>query len=468
MRLRREEGFEDVASREALWQFDWPCQWRSRWELRDLVAASRITSGHLCDLADDGQAIVGRGGGGFGHLGRSEDAVTLDQLRLLAKTDDKKIVLTTHFTLVSYHDTIACGDKMTSGLVKAGTIQELGHDWPYTQRGKPFSYYDWGTFEQARAALYGLVAKGGSIACVISGHSHRKGLYLLGPADGHCYRTEAYALSDAHGPVDGVAAHTAGRTPMVVSDCSGPLPRMNLNNEFGEWGSNRPSGTIVHVSGAGSVTNIEVVSSQLATSKPRLAVAVDYLHFKAGHVFKAIRVTPFERAKAHRTNHEIEITFDKYFPESIARGMDLILFGHPVLTQEWTRLSLHTSRFETAGGCAKATFTVAHEDRRLFYPWLTLGSRSGRFMSFGFSSAGGLEDIYDISTRWNLEVDATPGEWDSRGLQTFEIVAHRHFGWRRDDVHDGHSGLNPGELRDELRNPESPDFTWRKRFAPYQ
>jgi hypothetical protein len=71
-------------------------------------------------------------------------------------------------------------------------------------------------------------------------------------------------------------------------------------------------------------------------------------------------------------------------------------------------------------------------------------------MSFGFASANGLEAIYDISSRWNIEVEAKPSFWNFWGAQKYDILPH---------------GEDTGLFH---THNEAPNFTWRKQFAPYR
>ncbi len=411
---------------------------------------------------------VRSGGQGLGHLGRANESVTSQQLTLLKSIGAKKIVLMTHFTLVSYKDTIACGDEPVAGKVDNGETDLLGQH--LIRKGQPYSDYDLGTFEKGRKELYDQVAAGKDLALVITGHSHRKGLYFVGQPTGHQYPTEGHALRLVRGVVADAASKIKGRTPIIVSDCAGPLPRLNLSHEFAEWGSDRPSGTIARVSAEGHVTNIEVVPSSAQRDKPRLAVAVDYMHVMKRHVFEKIEVEPFERAKINQIRHRITITFSKYFHNDLANDMDdLVLFCCPTPTSTWERIETTRTEFVAAmyedrnnpykaSTAARAVFEVPEKQAHGFSIWLQLGPRSGRFMSFGFHGAAGLDDIYEYQTRWNLEVDAVPSIWNdfSSGAQGYEIQPNRN-----DD------GTLVGEMANLFRF-EAPDWTWRKQFSTYQ
>jgi hypothetical protein len=388
-------------------------------------------------------------GQGVTHLGRAEEAVTPDQVALVETglSPSKKTVLMTHFTLVSYMDDIPFMDGPVAGHIDVGGTGLI-------RKGDPFSHNDWGTFEKNRAALYGAVANSTTMSCVMTGHSHRKGLYFLGRPDATGFPTEAYGLRTPR-DLASLPPETPKRTPIIVSDCGGPLPRYNQNNEFGPWGSDRASGTLVQIGDDGHVTRIESVPTRKAKSKPRLAVAVDYMHVMFGHVFEKIEVSPFERAKATTVQHAITITFHEYFPDQLADGIDVVLFARPSTKDDWIRIPLK----RWAKKIKALTLQVPPELSQPFYSWLVTGSKAGRFMSFGFSDAGGLENIYEHNTRWNLEVEAKPSWWNvfHSGSQSYEITPH------------GDGGGGPvSKLADHIVSPESPNFRWRRQFSPYK
>jgi len=241
---------------------------------------------------------------GVGHLPRADEGVTERQLQVFdgAMADgSKKVLLFTHFTFVSYVNEIANQTKKVPppqvGSVGTGT----------------FSRQDWGTFEKGRKQLYSRIhaaaagaGAGPQLQCVLTGHSHRRGLYYLaGVPQGRkvwaldtrnrlvwiplfapaaikrisedAYPTLSYPILRGF-TAEALKAH-AGRTPIIVSDSAGPVPRANLQGEFGQWGSDRPSGTFVRFDAGGVVEQVEqVAATQQARTRPRAAVSIDYLH----------------------------------------------------------------------------------------------------------------------------------------------------------------------------------------------
>jgi hypothetical protein len=393
------------------------------------------------------EAAFASGGEKGGHLPRANEAVSDAQLALAKPDGKKKTVFVSHFTFVNYNDPVDFGDGPTRGHL------EVANGGLFGWSGPSFGDSDFGTFEKDRSAIYAQIANSDLTSCVLSGHSHRKCMYLLGPADDKGYPTEAYDMRRAGGPVD-LTPHLDGRPPIIVSDSAGPLPRLNfssrqgISSPFGEFGSDLPSGTMVCISETGTVTSIEQVYATLDAAKPRLAVAVDYQHVMKDHVFKEINVEPFERAQATTCHHSIKVTFDQNFPAQLANGLNIILFAKPSTDYEWTRIPL--DRKSNPAPAHEATFQVPLTQSQAFVDWLTLGSKAGRFMSFGFASANGLEAIYDISSRWNIEVEAKPSFWNFWGAQKYDILPH---------------GEDTGLFH---THNEAPNFTWRKQFAPYR
>jgi hypothetical protein len=411
--------------------------------------------------SEESVSLPGSLGQGVGHLPRANEAVTEAQLAV-AKPDpiaDKKTVLMSHFTFVSYLESVAFGDGPIAGHLDVGGTGLFR--W-----GSPFGDFDFGTFEKRRSDLYKQVADSDITSCAFSGHSHRKSMYLLGAADDKGYPTEAYGMRSPTGIVD-PTSHIDGRPPIIVSDSAGPLPRINFDGfygigaMFGEYGSDRPSGTMVTISDTGAVTSIEPVYSALDQTKPRLAVAVDYLHVMKDQVFKEIAVEPFDRANAEEVPHSIKITFHENFPDLLAMNMDVFLFGKATAKNEdpWVKIPLtrDPQKFRAKHQLssdkfapAESSFDILKTDAKGFMGWLQFGSKAGRFMSFRFSSAGGLDDIYDTSSCWNIEAEAKPSFGNFWGSQKYEIIPH---------------GENTGLLH--FHN-EAPNFTWRRQFPAYK
>jgi hypothetical protein len=149
-----------------------------------------------------------------GHLPRSTDGVSDRQLELLqhavAQAEHHKVTLTTHFTFLSYKEDVpvwTANRTPTPGVLDSGYKNKFGY----------------GTFEKNRETVLGMLNQG-QIQCVLTGHSHRRGTYLL-------RRNEAQnaLMFDAGGEGLAVAdalQHGVEPAPaIVVSDSAGPYPR---------------------------------------------------------------------------------------------------------------------------------------------------------------------------------------------------------------------------------------------------
>jgi hypothetical protein len=104
------------------------------------------------------------------------------------------------------------------------------------------------------------------------------------------------------------------KTPIIVSDSAGPVPRANLRGEFGEWGSDRPAGTFVSFSTVGVVDRVEAVAAtQQSRTQPRAAVAIDYLHVNDGRGIMSIVGDEFPWGRYGSGTHSFTVTFHEEF-----------------------------------------------------------------------------------------------------------------------------------------------------------
>jgi predicted phosphodiesterase len=382
------------------------------------------------------------GQGTFGHLGRAEEAVTPGQLALVSAGGKHAVVLS-HFTFVSYGGQLSGDDRPTAGHIDVGGPGLF-------RSSAPFGSADIGTFEKRRREMYAAVADSSAVACVLSGHSHRKGVYQLGPSDAEGYSTLGHGMRRPDGVAD-PAFHLDGRPAMIVCDSCGPLPRLNLNGELGGYGSDRPSGNLVTVTETGQVTRVEPVYSE-RQAKPRLAVAVDYMQIMGGAVFKEIKVEPFKRADAEDSRLSITVAFHEYFPEVLARDMTVALYAKASPRGDSPLIEISLAPDDFKPKTKSRNFLVQPKDRRHFMTWLLLGAKVTRFMSFRFGSVGGFEDIYDISTTWDIEVEARPSWWNAfrSGYQQYDIVPPSETG----------AGDWMTRTHDAV-----PDFNWRRGLA---
>lgn len=200
---------------------------------------------------------------GLGHLPRAVESVSETQLAMLNNAiAGGEVVLITHFTVLSYIEAVplyGADESQSPGTLRPGVYNKFGM----------------GTFEKGREELIALIDTG-QIRCVISGHSHRRGLYYLDePAskksNSSTLRCRVYEIGD-----DEVFAGNT-RTAIFVADSAGPYPRFNGIGEFGGWGSDRPAGLLVSFDeDQGYVQSTQVVAVNKSGASPRAIVALDY------------------------------------------------------------------------------------------------------------------------------------------------------------------------------------------------
>jgi hypothetical protein len=360
---------------------------------------------------------------GVGFLPRADQAVLDPQLELFreAVSDrSKKVILSTHFTFVSYKNELPNDPAPRHGSVGSDS----------------YARNDWGTFQEKRPELYeeihGAAGRGGSrIQCVFTGHSHRKGLYYVtgGETKAHVvnktsivervFPTLMYPLHDP-AAVAGALRDHAALTPIVVSDSAGPLPRMNAHDEFGSWGSDRPAGTVVGFSADGILDCVVPVASTLSRATPRAVVAIDYLHVYEKRGLVSIKTDPHDwQLPAEEREHFLYFTFHKRFPPSV-RLMRGTIHVKPTRALPWNRIPFdQPSEVVAKDGSKVVTLTVASQHAPELWRFLVRGG-APRFISLHFQPEDALvAERYDFRDGWSFEVDCKPG----RGvLFAFELV----------------------------------------------
>ena len=211
---------------------------------------------------------------GFGHLPRSKAGVTKKQLELIKRAIkwERRNILMSHFTFVSYKDSIPLFPEVSSKGYSEGTIDT---DYGFVSSNHT-SDYDLGTFHENRSELYDvLLHKEKLLQIVLTGHSHRRGLYTITDFESNWVRSNKVKTRflDFY-QFNTIKGKDEAKSLIIVSDSGGPLPRHNRYGEFKGWGSDRASGTrILFDQKTGEVENISAVK---VGPKPRLVVALDY------------------------------------------------------------------------------------------------------------------------------------------------------------------------------------------------
>jgi hypothetical protein len=254
------------------------------------------------DIAKPRQALVGLGWGfaenyknagnlnpldsdnqGLGILPRSVDGISEAQKKIIqtaqtrkARGKAKSLSVFSHFTLVNYGGPVALGAK--------GSLP--------VQDGA-FNQYNTGTCQKNRAWYLGdcVNAEGRAVDYHFSGHSHRSGVYAgsidSGPAFDP-YNPEAVSTGDTYritvakeptpkpSPVG-----PRGQTALIVSSSGGPVGVQNFAGELvagaDSWTLRPASGTLVDPN-THTVQRVAVDTAAVPSAKPRLCVALDYVH----------------------------------------------------------------------------------------------------------------------------------------------------------------------------------------------
>jgi len=372
-------------------------------------------------------------GQGLSHLPRASESISATQSELLceAASGPDGVVLATHFTFVSYRESIALPG---AGAKRVGA--------------GAFTDHEMGTFEQGTAEVLRLIADG-KVTCVLSGHSHRRGLYCIDAPLADPAVVRGFDVPPQGVDVGGI--DPPPKSILVVSDSAGPYPKRNVAGEFGGYGMDRPSGTVVHFD-QGAPTRVRPVFADRAL--PRAVVALDYVDVVTSGVFaNSPAFAEFELAEASSPDGA---TADGYtcwitLPLSATARDEWKVRVERVSLVRWTEGAPPT-RFDFTRGLASTTWRMWQEknvaDHTLLPPLLDASARW--FLSLGVATDDAtLAAHYEWASVWHIEVEPRP-LFDRRGWT---------FGLRRPRRH--LSGLGP-----DLRWPEVPDFDWRARVMP--
>jgi hypothetical protein len=368
------ESYGEVTSRKSIWLREHLFEWFYGVFTPFRDYAVDLPHQRVVGLAwgDDEQKLVpvdSDDAHGYAHLPRANEAALNSQWELLKRVvsrADKKVVLLTHFTFVSYINPIA--NMQAPSLPRqrraiARADADLGKFQPV--RGSvgesSYSNNDYGTFQQNRSQLYGKIheqaagagTNGPHVQCVLTGHSHRKGIYfltdqttrfrLINTGDAVPERVFGTLMYPMHEPelVSRALEGNASRTPIIVSDSAGPVPRMNVHGELGEWGSDRPAGTFVGFSANGVVDRVEPVPTQVTRARPRPVVAIDYWHVQEGKGIESIMTGKWEWNRPFLSQrHWLVLKFDDEFPRNSVAITSGMLHYLAVPSVPWVRIPL--------------------------------------------------------------------------------------------------------------------------------
>jgi hypothetical protein len=395
---------------------------------------------------------------GAAHLPRADNTLTPEQEQFFKDAfgdKNRKVILFTHFTFVSYKNEIP-------NFLPNGTADKASFPVHGTVATGTFSKQDWGTFEKLRKPAYQRIHdadKGGSSAgphlqAVLTGHSHRRGLYYVDDAkggrkvwaldtrdrlpflaSGACLlmatpiailplaavtlskRISEDVFGTAMFPIQPQFPNHAleanrDRTPIVVSDSAGPVPRANLFGEFGEWGSDRPSGTYLEFDEHGVAKRLDVVGASHKDTRPRAAVAIDYLHVNEKHGIVSILGEEFGWFPAYyedAAEHTFKLEFHSDFARNTVQVERAVIHGVPYIGAPFIRVPLDVEPLVSipAGELPSpfVTLIAPRERNRDLSKLMTV--KGPRFLSLKFKARyPWLEAVYDFGAGgwWDFEV----------------------------------------------------------------
>lgn len=371
------------------------------------------------------QSIVGLGWGSsedlldpngeqsLGHLPRSDDAITKPQLNLLKKAvaerSKRRVILTSHFTFLSYREDVP---MFPGGAV--GSPGTFNSDTG-TLGVESFSRFEMGTFETNRQALLDMLGAR-QIQCVLTGHSHRRGLHLIGTPVG---KTLPALLYDPD-PKDGInlsplpPGASSAEPTIIVSDSGGPYPRYNRDGEFRDWGSDRPGATLVRVDPkTGDITNVRTIQAS-SRPAPRAAVSLDYMDIDKSLIFESnmmivnctsvahdngVGLVPGAPVYTLRPNLKEEIRkVRKIYVRRLILSAQKLVDG----ARQWFRIEVDCS-------ASSELCPVSAEQTADLRAWLKYVGEPTRFVSLQLASRDPfLAGRYDWNSFWNFEVEAVP------------------------------------------------------------
>ncbi|MDP9911785.1 hypothetical protein J2W27_003909, partial [Variovorax boronicumulans] len=127
----------------------------------------------------------------------------------------------------------------------------------------------------------------------LSGHSHRSGVYKLGWDSRDIYASDGWRVEVREAKDPGIHNTQTVKpntvTALIVSSCGGPIGYQNLDGELSAWTGRPPAGTALDPT-TGEIRQVKTdwchtddeVQRKGFNEKPRLAVALDYLHAMSG------------------------------------------------------------------------------------------------------------------------------------------------------------------------------------------
>lgn len=261
-------------------------------------------------------AIDGKDGGadrqGAGILPRAVESFSNDQLTLLKQAASYKgaskstLTVASHFTIVSFDE-----PEPFSNVDKAKDRCSFVPHNGTTGMGMKgaFNQVNVGTCERNQAVYLehyvnvpGRRGKGPGVDWHLAGHSHRSGVYKVRWQQDNARavatrRVQVYSARDP-GIHEAQTVPPDTETALIVSSCGGPIGYQNLDGELSAWTGRPPAGSLLEPA-TGKISQVStrrcrIDDGKAYNEKPRLCVALDYLHVMSGLPEKGNIHTPLE------------------------------------------------------------------------------------------------------------------------------------------------------------------------------
>lgn len=277
-----------------------------------------------------------------GSLPRSTESCNDEQLKLIrqgAENKDGINILLSHFTFVNYATDVPVKKPMVLDIddVRRNDPIPIGGDEREAlkrkkQRERPDqNHSDEGSFYRNRQEVYSKHILTGDYKYCLAGHSHRAGFYYIKNAS---KRDKWDVVGVVPGDVQPqkLAQQDSGFDPngarLVVSGSSGPVSKQNFDGELAGQGMSPPQGIWVDVVN----DKIHLVKCSLKESKPRLAVAAEYMkRIKKKEIFRNFFVVKGnpptniirEGAEIVVLHKKSSVVFGKEFPKEAVKEIKL-------------------------------------------------------------------------------------------------------------------------------------------------
>jgi hypothetical protein len=377
-------------------------------------------------------------GQGFGHLPRAKETISNKQLAMLTRAiqTKKKVILLTHFTFVSYDYPVPVILGDSDGHLGELPITSLagGHST------EGWNEYNAGAFQENRdAMLVHHCVRNRDIQVILTGHSHRRALYLLENFEGHFFDGQDHIVKTRHFdfymfPIAKIRHSDIIEPAIVVSDSGGTIPRYNFSGEFNGRGSDPPSGTLLTFDqGTGALTDVRAVPTSLC--RPRIAVAIDYLDLQENdEVIVKFKSNPFSIGEEYGLNSlTFELELSSHMKKRSLFVESVVLFFKESPKDPWAKIVM------TSAG--QQRFTISGSDVRLFSEHIARDYSRGKFLAMTFSNPNTpATQGYDFSSPWCWEFEV--GQDPVGGMEKKYMI-----------------------VRDKTR-VEIPDFDWRRKNLP--